>query len=164
MSHQRQNITDPGVQVFLRADPENTPGPAPPPGAAPDGAQELPAKDGIDLARTKRVIRHLTSPDLEDRQKAFKQGTTAIYVYLCDLLEIDHSQVDMRRKDTKRQLLETLRQVVCFSVVQSHASTHGWPRSTKTEKSSTDSWAFFPSNLRIVLFLERKLWKLSGRI
>ena len=64
--------------------------------------EQLPYQDGINPKIVMHVIRHLTSSLPEDREKARKQGTEAIFAYLCDILSIDHSAITMKHRKKQR--------------------------------------------------------------
>jgi hypothetical protein len=123
---QRQKTGDPGVLAFLRdPDKSSTSGPghdlglpgAPSPMNEDAEAEELiveqteqlPYQDGIDPKIVMRVIRRLTSGIPEDKEKARKQGTAAIFAYLCDILSIDHSAITMKHRKAKQRLFDLVR-------------------------------------------------------
>lgn len=75
----------------------------------PDYPHALPDQDGVDLSLATRIIRHLTSDTAESsRAKAFAQGTSLIFSYICDLLHVDHSKINMKHKSAKRDLFNAI--------------------------------------------------------
>jgi hypothetical protein len=58
------------------------------------------------------VIQHLTANDEleEDGRKAYRQGSAAIFKYLCDLLGIDISALGSKPK--KQKLFDTIQDLV----------------------------------------------------
>lgn len=79
--------------------------------------RELPAVEGIDLAVVRRIIRHLTTASSDkSTQKAYNQGTTAIFIYICDVLGMDHSTLSNRGRNSKRLLFEAIRNEVQCSL------------------------------------------------
>jgi len=76
---------------------------------------QLPTRDGIDLSLTRCIIRHLMSQNPDDLQKAFSQANTAIFAYLCDLIHVEWSHIEMNRRGAKSALFEILRKSVRFS-------------------------------------------------
>lgn len=76
-----------------------------------DEGATLPENDDISPILVMRIIRHLTSETpLSSQPKAYSQGSTAMFRYLCDVLEIEHHQVVGRRP--KRALFDLLIQSV----------------------------------------------------
>jgi hypothetical protein len=73
------------------------------------GGFSLPYEDGINPKIVMRVIRCLTSSIPEDKEKARKQGTAAIFAYLCDILSIDHSAITMKHRKAKQRLFDLVR-------------------------------------------------------
>lgn len=67
---------------------------------------------GVDPRVVTRVIRNLL--DVEARNRAFTQGSTAIFVHICGLLEIDLEGVDLRHRNAKRSLFEKIINQVHF--------------------------------------------------
>jgi len=74
---------------------------------------ELPRQEGIDLKSgvVQRVIRYLVAGTEEKQTKAYNQGTTAIFIHLCELLDIDHSVFQTRKK---RHAFDAIRDLVCL--------------------------------------------------
>ena len=73
----------------------------------PDGGPD------IDLKLAKRIIRHtLGEPQDSSRKRAYKQGTAAIFRYLCDVLHLAHSQVPQRARSAKKDVFDILCQSV----------------------------------------------------
>jgi hypothetical protein len=70
---------------------------------------QLPYEDGINPKIVMRIIRRLTSSIPEDKEKAQKQGTAAIFAYLCDILSIDHSVITMKHRKAKQRLFDLVR-------------------------------------------------------
>jgi len=91
--YQHENANDPNLQAFLSADLGQRHALAAP--IYPTTDNQLPARDGIDLSLTRCIIRHLTSQNPDDLQKAFSQANTAVFAYLCDLIHIEWSHIEM---------------------------------------------------------------------
>ena len=74
----------------------------------------LPPNEAIDMALVLRIIRHLV--DTKDRtvsqKKAYTQGTVLVFIYVCDLLRIDHGGIEKGRRTAKRLLYEKIIDVV----------------------------------------------------
>ena len=68
----------------------------------------------IDMPLVSRIIRHLV--DMNDRavsrKKAYAQGTALVFIYVCNLLQIDHDSVEKGRRTAKRLLYEKIIDVV----------------------------------------------------
>lgn len=70
------------------------------------------AATGVDPRVVTRVIRNLL--DAEARDRAFTQGSTAIFLHICGLLEINLDGIDLHRRNTKRTLFERIINQVQF--------------------------------------------------
>jgi len=78
----------------------------------PEGGRkhELPPAEGIDPVVARRIIRHLTTASSDKGiEKAYNQGTAAIFVYICNVLGMDHSTLSNRGRNSKRLLFEAIR-------------------------------------------------------
>lgn len=66
------------------------------------------------MALVSRIIRHIvdTKDRAVSRKKAYTQGTALIFIYLCDLLRIDHGDIEKGRRAAKRLLYEKIIDVV----------------------------------------------------
>jgi hypothetical protein len=70
--------------------------------------QILPPEDGIDILRASRVIRHLVkNPDIENKT-AFNAGSAVIFAYLCRILQVEHDDIQMGKKGSKRLLFHAI--------------------------------------------------------
>lgn len=83
-----------------------------------DQLRALPIDPNLKMALVSRVVHHLLDTDNPDesREKAYSQGTAAIFVYVCDLLEIEHGDVDKRKRNTKHILYDRIVDLVCPSL------------------------------------------------
>lgn len=76
-----------------------------------------PAPDDVDPKAIHRILRRLAdsnvTEDREERSKAFNQGTAAQLAYVCDVLHIDRSAIEMSKKKTKSGLVALLSSQVC---------------------------------------------------
>lgn len=81
---------------------------------AHENTLQLPPKDGINPVMALRIARHFTSDDPEDNKKAWKQGTAAIFAYLCDVLEIDRSGINMKAQSAKQKLYDLVNLLPVF--------------------------------------------------
>jgi len=79
--------------VFLSANLRQCPALATPIHPATDN--QLHARDGVDLSLTQCIIRHLMSQNTDDLQKALSQANAAIFAYLCDLIHVEQSHIEM---------------------------------------------------------------------
>lgn len=85
--------------------------------AADENIPQLPVAQGINPVVVLRIIRHFISDNLDDNKKAWKQGTVAVYAYLCDVLEIDRSAIDLKTKSAKQKLFDLVSFRLRFSLV-----------------------------------------------
>ena len=71
--------------------------------------------EAIDMALVSHIIHHLV--DTKDwtvsQKKAYTQGTVLVFIYVCDLLRIDHGGIEKGRRTTKHLLYEKIIDVVC---------------------------------------------------
>lgn len=85
-------------------------------GSKADETSDLPT-NGVNLAVVKRVIRHLTAISSTSSQKAYSQGNVMVFRYLCDLLDIEHVQIESGRKKEKQELFAAIQKWVrCWFV------------------------------------------------
>jgi hypothetical protein len=77
----------------------------------------LPFREGIDCTVALRVINHLTRADTDLHlgylSQAFKQGSSAMYRFFCDLIGVDHSHIEDTRT-AKRPIFNLLVLSVCL--------------------------------------------------
>jgi hypothetical protein len=68
-------------------------------------SRDLPELGELSGTVVKRIIRHIlgSHSDEQEKVKALRQGSTAIFEYLCDLLAIDH-----HTKTTRKELFESI--------------------------------------------------------
>lgn len=138
---QRHQENDPKVQAFLHPSGSQTYDPAArdlePRGTSlnVDGAHgldddqgsevggmfELPEQDGIDLTVIKRIIRHLidTADGFPRRATAYNGANAAHFRYICDLLQIDCSEISTNRRKEKQQLFNAIIQLVRYVLFRS---------------------------------------------
>ncbi|RDB18682.1 hypothetical protein Hypma_014671 [Hypsizygus marmoreus] len=106
----------PEVQAFLDSDPTIPD----PPEQQPDDDAEEPAAESalpnptdmghpnLDIKHIARIIGHLNAED----KKAYSQGTTAIFAYICDVLLLDRSEITMVPKTAKKKLYDLITEAV----------------------------------------------------
>ena len=90
-----------------------TPRPLPPPGvdplednrAPPSG---LPVEEGIDLKRVIKVIELLTSSDHAEAEKAYGRATASIFAYICRVIGVDITEIDLQHRTAKKLLYEKI--------------------------------------------------------
>lgn len=91
-----------------------------------DTSHFLPSQDGVDLSLATRIIRHLKNDTLKSgRAKAFAQGTSLIFSYICDLLNIDRSEINMKNRSAKRDLFNAIIHSVSLSPYHMYVYSHG---------------------------------------
>ncbi|KAJ3500882.1 hypothetical protein NLJ89_g9593 [Agrocybe chaxingu] len=74
------------------------------------GAHILPPKSGLDMVLVARVVRHIVNTDdqVASRSKAYTQGSTTIFSYICELLEIDQREIDTTKRGAKRTMCDLI--------------------------------------------------------
>ena len=78
------------------------------------------AADDVDPKRVARVIRQLTdNDDLEgSRKKAYTNANNSVLTYLCDLLGIDYSHINLNKRNTaKSQLFQAVISAVSYTSI-----------------------------------------------
>ena len=78
------------------------------------------AADDVDPKHVARVIRHLIdNDDLEgSRKKAYTNANNSVLIYLCELLGIDYSHVNLNKRNTaKSQLFQAVISAVSYTSI-----------------------------------------------
>ncbi|KDR77504.1 hypothetical protein GALMADRAFT_65801 [Galerina marginata CBS 339.88] len=89
-----------------------------------------PITTGVE-AGLSRVLQHLLNTENQDesREKAYSQGTAAIFVYICDLLEIEHGDIDKTKRNAKHVLYDRIIDLIdddllAFETLQQYLPDH----------------------------------------
>ena len=105
---QRQSLNSERLQAFQQYGIDATAAnPAPLP---PDlGSKlKLPTPSSMKMATAEKIAQHLLSQDPEDLRKAKDQGTARFFTDLCDVLNLDHTGIDLQRRSAKAALFDLI--------------------------------------------------------
>lgn len=81
-----------------------------------DEAPLLPAQTGINVALAARIIGQLTNDNGSDLEKVRTQGTAGIFAYLCDIINVDRSNIELHRRTSKGFLFNALKDAVSVKI------------------------------------------------
>lgn len=91
------------------------------PMARPEAKAKFPLKDGIDSKAAAGAINLFTANDNDSHlgytSRAYAKVTTAMYRYLCDLIEVDHTTVQGNQRAVKKPMFDLLVQSVRLIIV-----------------------------------------------